>query len=214
MGAAEPGGVIENIARYLEMGFSPAMAALKGAKEITFTVLSMSASLIAVFLPILLMGGIVGRLFREFSVTLAIAIVTSLVVSLTTTPSLCAKFLKPVHEQKHGRLYRASEKVFDGILGGYRGSLGWVLDHPLLMLGVTLGTACLSVYLYVVVPKGFFPQQDTGRLTGNVRVPPDVSFAVSSEKLQEFARIIQADPAVENVGASGGFGSSIIILPR
>src|SRR5204862_1172803 len=128
------------------------------------------------------------------------------VVSLTPTPSLCAKFLQPVHEQKHGRLYRASEKVFDGILSGYRGSLGWVLDHPLLMLGVTLGTACLSVYLYVVVPKGFFPQQDTGRLTGNVRVPPDVSFAVSSEKLQDFARIVQADPAVENVGASGGFG--------
>jgi multidrug efflux pump len=198
--------VIENIARYLEMGFSPVMAALKGAKEITFTVLSMSVSLIAVFLPILLMGGIVGRLFREFSVTLAIAIVTSLVVSLTTTPSLCAKFLKPVHERKHGRLYHASEKVFEGILAGYRGSLGWVLDHPLLMLGVTLGTACLSVYLYVVVPKGFFPQQDTGRLTGNVRVPPDVSFAVSSEKLQEFARIIQEDPAVQNVGASGGFG--------
>jgi len=198
--------VIENIARYLEMGFSPVAAALKGAKEITFTVLSMSVSLIAVFLPILLMGGIVGRLFREFSVTLAIAIVTSLVVSLTTTPSLCAKFLKPVHERKHGRMYLASEKVFDTILNGYRVSLGWVLDHPLLMLGVTLGTACLSVYLYVVVPKGFFPQQDTGRLTGNVRVPPDVSFAMSSEKLQEFARIVQADPAVENVGASGGFG--------
>jgi multidrug efflux pump len=125
--------VIENIARYLEMGFSPVAAALKGAKEITFTVLSMSVSLIAVFLPILLMGGIVGRLFREFSVTLAIAIVTSLVVSLTTTPSLCAKFLKPVHERKHGRMYLAPEKVFDTILNGYRVSLGWVLDHPLLM---------------------------------------------------------------------------------
>src|SRR5436190_11250318 len=198
--------VIENIARYLEMGLRPAAAALAGAKEISFTVLSMSTSLVAVFIPILLMGGILGRLFREFSVTLAIAIAVSLIVSVTTTPSMCAKFLRPENERRHGRLYRASEKVFDGILSGYRGSLGWVLDHPLLMLGVTLGTACLSVYLYVVVPKGFFPQQDTGRLTGNVRVPPDVSFAVGSEKLQEFARIIQADPAVENVGASGGFG--------
>jgi multidrug efflux pump len=188
------------------MGFSPVAAALKGAKEVSFTVLSMSVSLIAVFIPILLMGGIVGRLFREFSVTLAIAIVTSLVVSLTTTPSMCAKFLKSVREQQHGRLYRASEKIFNGILGGYRVSISWVLNHPQLMLGVTVGTACLSVYLYIVVPKGFFPQQDTGRLIGNVRVAPDVAFAVSSQKLQEFAQIIQADPAVQNVGASSGFG--------
>src|SRR5262249_11145485 len=140
--------VIENIARYLESGYSPAVAALKGAKEIAFTVVSMSVSLIAVFIPILLMGGIVGRLFREFSVTLALAIATSLVVSLTTTPSMCAKFLRPVHEKQHGKLYGLSEWIFDAILAGYRISLGWVLRHPRFMMTATVGTACLSVYLY------------------------------------------------------------------
>jgi multidrug efflux pump len=201
--------VIENIARYLEAGSSPAVAALKGAKEIAFTVVSMSVSLIAVFTPILLMGGIIGRLFREFSVTLAIAIATSLVVSLTTTPSMCAKFLKPVHENQHGRLYRLSEKMFNGILGGYRVALGWVLRHPAFMLGVTVGTACLSVYLYTIIPKGFFPQQDTGRLMGNMLTSPDASFAVAAEKITEFSNIVRADPAVQNVSASaggGGFG--------
>src|SRR5215831_9573104 len=136
--------VIENIARYLEAGYSPAAAALKGAKEIAFTVVSMSISLIAVFIPILMMGGIIGRLFREFSVTLAMAIVTSLIVSLTTTPSMCAKFLRPVHENQHGKLYGLSENIFDSILAGYRVTLGWVLRHPALMLGVTVSTACLS----------------------------------------------------------------------
>src|SRR5215831_15974785 len=198
--------VIENITRYLEAGFSPAAAALKGAKEIAFTVVSMSLSLIAVFTPILLMGGIIGRLFREFSVTLAIAIATSLVVSLTTTPSMCAKFLKPVHENQHRRLYRLSEKVFNGILGGYRISLGWVLRHPAFMMGVTVGTACLSVYLYLIIPKGFFPQQDTGRLMGNMLVSPDSSFAISAAKITEFAKIVQADPAVQNISASAGGG--------
>jgi hydrophobe/amphiphile efflux-1 (HAE1) family protein len=190
--------VIENIARYLEQGLTPVAAALRGAQEISFTVLSMSVSLIAVFIPILLMGGIVGRLFREFSVTLAIAIVTSLVVSLTTTPAMCARFLRPSRERHRGKVHQF-----------YGTSLGWVLRHPLFMLGVTVGTACLSIYLYIVVPKGFFPQQDTGRLMGNVQVAPDVSFAISSQKLIEFSEIVRQDPAVENVSASaggGGFG--------
>src|SRR5262249_18241415 len=181
--------VIENIARYLEAGYSPAAAALKGAKEIAFTVVSMSVSLIAVFTPILLMGGIIGRLFREFSVTLAIAIATSLVVSLTTTPSMCAKFLRPVHESEHGRLYRLSEAIFNGIIRGYRVSLAWVLRHPAFMMGVTVGTACLSVYLYTIIPKGFFPQQDTGRLMGFMQMSPDTSFAAAAERITQFAEV-------------------------
>ena len=199
--------VIENIARYLESGYTPAGAALKGAKEISFTVVSMSLSLIAVFTPILLMGGIIGRVFREFSVTLAIAIATSLVVSLTTTPSMCAKFLRSEHEVQHGRLYRFSERMFDGILAGYRSGLSWVLRHPAFMLGVTCGTACLSIYLYIIVPKGFFPQQDTGRLSGYMQMEPDASYAATAAKITEFAKVVGEDPAVQNVSASvGGFG--------
>jgi multidrug efflux pump len=194
--------VIENITRYLEKGFSPAVAALKGSREISFTVVSMSASLIAVFIPILLMGGIVGRLFREFSVTLVVAIAVSLVVSLTTTPSMCAKFLHPDQHRGHGKLYRASERVFEWILGGYRVSLGWVLRHQPLMLGVTVATACMSVYLYVIVPKGFFPQQDTGRLQGNIQASPDMAFAIVNQKLNQIVDIVRADPAVEAVGAA------------
>jgi multidrug efflux pump len=194
--------VIENITRYLEKGFSPAIAALKGSREISFTVVSMSFSLIAVFIPILLMGGIVGRLFREFSVTLVVAIAVSLVVSLTTTPSMCAKFLHPDQHRGHGKLYRASERVFEGILGGYRVSLGWVLRHQPFMLGLTVVTACLSVYLYIIVPKGFFPQQDTGRLQGYIQSSPDMSFAIVNQKLNQIVDICRADPAVEAVGAA------------
>src|SRR5215510_9707728 len=194
--------VIENITRYLEMGMRPAMAALTGAKEISFTVLSMSTSLVAVFLPLLLMAGILGRLFREFSVTLAVAIGISLIVSLTTTPSMCAKFLQSQHERKHGRLYRASEVGFDWLLGGYRRSLRWVLHHPAPVLLLTIGTACVSVYLYVIVPKGFFPQQDTGRLQGNIQAAPNLAFNIVSERLTQFMKIVQADPAVESVSAN------------
>jgi multidrug efflux pump len=194
--------VIENITRYLEKGFSPAIAALKGSREISFTVVSMSFSLIAVFIPILLMGGIVGRLFREFSVTLVVAIAVSLVVSLTTTPSMCAKFLHPDQHRGHGKLYRASERVFEWILGGYRVSLGWVLRHQPFMLGLTVVTACLSVYLYIIVPKGFFPQQDTGRLQGYIQSSPDMSFAIVNQKLNQIVDICRADPAVEAVGAA------------
>src|SRR5262245_50295694 len=194
--------VIENITRYLEIGMRPAMAALKGAKEIGFTVLSMSVSLIAVFLPILLMGGILGRLFREFSITLAVAIAISLVVSVTTTPSMCAKFLRSQHERRHGWLYRVFEAGFDFLLGGYRRSLRWVLHHPALMLMVTIGTACLSVYLYIVVPKGFFPQQDTGRLQGNIQSAPSQAFTITSERLEQYMKILMTDPAIQSVAGS------------
>jgi len=194
--------VIENITRYLELGMRPAMAALTGAKEISFTVLSMSTSLVAVFLPLLLMGGILGRLFREFSVTLAVAIGISLIVSITTTPSMCAKFLQPQHNRKHGWLYRIFESGFDWFLGGYRRSLGWVLRHPAPMLLLTISTACFSVYLYIIVPKGFFPQQDTGRLQGNIQASPNLAFNVVSERLAQFMKVVQGDPAVQSVSAN------------
>ncbi len=161
--------VIENIARFLEAGHSPLEAALEGSSEIGFTVLSMSVSLVAVFIPILLMGGVVGRLFREFAVTLSTAIAVSLCVSLTTTPMMCARFLRPVSEAKHGRIFRASERVFQWALDTYAYGLRWVLRHQPFMLAVTGATVCLSVYLYIVIPKGFFPQQDTGRLIGSDR---------------------------------------------
>jgi multidrug efflux pump len=199
--------VIENITRYLEQGYSPVQAAYKGSREIGFTVLSMSTSLVAVFIPILLMGGIVGRLFREFAVTLSIAIAVSLVVSLTTTPMMCAKFLKPVEKQKHGRLYRSSERVFDWILESYSRGLGWVLRHQPFTLAVTIGTLCLSVALYIFVPKGFFPQQDTGRLMGSIQAAQDISFGALRQKLSEYAAIVQKDPAVDQVMVfSGGRG--------
>ncbi|HVX67127.1 MAG TPA: efflux RND transporter permease subunit, partial [Bryobacteraceae bacterium] len=197
--------VIENITRYLEQGMRPFEAALRGSKEIGFTVLSMSLSLIAVFIPILLMGGIVGRLFREFAVTLSVAIAMSLVVSLTTTPMMCAKFLKSEHEVRHGRIYRASERFFDWILSHYATSLAWVLRHPQPTLLILIATVALNVYLYVVVPKGFFPQQDTGRITGSIQGAQDISFPAMRQKLQQFVDIVKQDPAVENVvGFTGG----------
>jgi len=201
--------VLENISRYREQGVPPFQAALRGAKEITFTVLSMSLSLVAVFIPILLMGGMVGRLFREFAVTLSVAIVVSLLVSLTTTPMMCARLLKPEQGTSHGWWYRVSEQFFEGMRGGYATSLAWVLRHPRSMLAVTLATMGLSVYLYVIIPKGFFPQQDTGRLSGNIQASQDISFQAMSQKLTEVVEIIQSDPAVETVmGFSGGGGGS------
>ncbi|HEY8020540.1 MAG TPA: multidrug efflux RND transporter permease subunit [Thermoanaerobaculia bacterium] len=193
--------VIENITRYLEQGMQPFEAALKGAAEIGFTVVSISLSLIAVFLPILLMGGIVGRLFREFAVTLSVAIVVSLLVSLTTTPMMCAKLLKAHGEERHGRLYRASERGFEAIHGGYDRSLSWVLRHQGLTLFVTLATMAASIYLYVIVPKGFFPQQDTGRLTGSVQGDQSSSFGAMRLRLEKLAAIVQRDPAIEAVSA-------------
>ncbi|HEY1338487.1 MAG TPA: multidrug efflux RND transporter permease subunit [Bryobacteraceae bacterium] len=197
--------VIENITRRLESGMAPLQAALVGAKEIGFTVLSMSTSLVAVFIPILLMGGIVGRLFRKFAVTLTAAIAVSLVVSLTTTPMMCAKFLESEHGRQHGRFYRAGERAFDWLLGEYDSGLRWVLRHPSATFLATLGAIALNVYLYIAVPKGFFPQQDTGRLTGSIVGAQDISFPAMREKLAAFIDTVQHDPAVENVvGFTGG----------
>jgi multidrug efflux pump len=192
--------VIENITRYLEQGMSPMEAALRGSREIGFTVLSMSLSLIAVFIPILMMGGIVGRMFREFAITLSVAVGISLVVSLTTTPTMCARFLKSEEPgTRHNWLYRASDAAFQWLHDGYARSLRWVLRHQPLVFGMLLGTVCLAVYLYVVVPKGFFPQQDTGRINGNARAPEDMAFATMREKLNAYIAIVREDPAVDVV---------------
>src|SRR6202051_3879654 len=197
--------VIENITRYLEEGESPLAAAMKGSREIGFTVLSMSTSLIAVFIPLLLMGGIIGRLFREFAITLSVAIVVSLCVSLTTTPMMCAHFLKSQKGEKRGKLYLASERVFQWSVATYASGLRWVLRHQPFMLVLTGATICLSVYLYIVIPKGFFPQQDTGLMAGNILASQDTSFPVMQDKLKEYTDIVMSDPAVESmVGQSGG----------
>ena len=201
--------VLEDITRYMEQGMGPVQAAFRGAREIGFTVLSMSTSLVAVFIPILLMQGLVGRLFREFAVVLSTAIAMSLVISLTVTPMLCAKFLRPESEKKHGRIYRTSERGFDWMLKVYRGSLGVVLRHQPLTLLVTIGTAVLSIYLYIIAPKGFFPQQDTGRLGGAIQASQDISFPALRDKMLQYVQIVLKDPAVNNVvGFSGGQGSS------
>ena len=198
--------VIENVMRHLEEGMQPMQAALLGAKEIGFTVLSISISLVAVFTPLLLMGGIVGRLFREFAVTLSVAILVSLVVSLTTTPMLCSRLLKTRAADDHGRLYLASERFFNWILSLYERSLTWVLRHPLPMLLLLLITIALNVYLIMVVPKGFFPQQDTGRLAGGIQGAQDSSFVAMRQRMARFVDIIRADPAVANVVAFTGSG--------
>src|SRR5215470_4695643 len=196
--------VIENVTRHLEEGMRPMQAALLGAKEIGFTVLSISISLVAVFTPLLLMGGIVGRLFREFAVTLSVAILVSLVVSLTTTPMICSRLLK--HGESHGRLYRASERVFEWILSLYERSLTWVLRHPLPMLLLLLITIGVNFYLLAIVPKGFFPQQDTGRLAGGIQGSQDSSFTAMRQRMARFVDIIKSDPAVANVVAFTGSG--------
>jgi multidrug efflux pump subunit AcrB len=202
--------VLENITRYVEQGMDAVQAAFKGAAEIGFTVLSMSLSLVAVFIPLLMMGGIVGRLFREFAVTLSIAIGVSLLVSLTTTPTMCAKFLRPGESNKrHNVFYRVSEWLFDSLLATYQRALTWVLAHQPVTLVVTILVACLSVYLYIIVPKGFFPQQDTGRLQGSVQAAQDISFQAMSGKMEQFVKIILKDPAVDTaVGFAGGGGAT------
>src|ERR1700694_2409582 len=198
--------VIENIARHIEGGMKPFEATMKGASEIGFTVLSMSTSLVAVFIPILMMGGIVARLFREFAVVLSVTIGVSLFVSLTTTPMMCARFLR--HESvKHNRCYRFSENAFNRLLRTYDFSLRWVLRHQFLILLVTLGTVCLNVYLFIRTPKGFFPQQDTGRLNGAILGDQDLSFAAMSQKMRIFTDIVLQDPAVETVMSFTGGGS-------
>ncbi len=195
--------VIENIARHVEGGMKPFAASLLGAKEMGFTVLSMSLSLVAVFTPILLMGGILGRLFREFAVTLSIAIGFSLLVSLTTTPMLCARVLR--HETgKHGWLYRTFERGFETLKRDYELGLSWVLRHQALTLTLLLATIGLNAYLFVIVPKGFFPQEDTGQLNGNIVGDQSLSFAAMRDKLHQFDALVMQDPAVETISSYTG----------
>src|ERR1700735_2095353 len=201
--------VMENVARHLENGLKPFAAALKGAEEIGFTVFSISISLIAVFIPLLLMGGIVGRLFREFAITLSTAIVVSMIISLTTTPMMCAYLLRDEHKKKHGRLYMASEKFFDGMLSLYRRTLHLVLDNPLPTLIVLFINIVLNVVLIIKTPKGFSPQQDTGALSGSVRGPQDSSFPAMDDSVRQIVAVVKKDPAVANViGFTGGGGAT------
>ena len=200
--------VIENITRYLEQGMRPMDAALRGAREIGFTVLSMSTSLIAVFIPLLLMGGIVGRLFREFAVTLSVAITVSLAVSLTTTPMMCSRLLKTHGEkQKRGRFHRTSEAAFTALLNFYDRTLRWILQHPAQTLVLLLCTISANIYLLKVVPKGFFPLQDTGTIYGGVQGSQDISYQAMEGIVRRYVEIVKTDPAVANVMAfTGGQG--------
>jgi multidrug efflux pump len=201
--------VMENITRHLEAGMEPFAATLKGAREIGFTVLSISISLIAVFIPLLLMGGIVGRLFREFAITLSTAILVSMAISLSTTPMMCAYLLRNEHSKKHGWLYMATERFFERILSWYRNSLHWVLDHAFLTLTVLFLTIALNVVIVLKIPKGFFPQQDTGTLGGGIQGPQDASFQVMNDSIQKIEGVVNKDPAVANViGFTGGGGAT------
>ena len=208
--------VLENIARHVEAGVPRIEAAVRGAGEVAFTVLSMSVSLIAVFIPILLMGGIIGRLFREFAVTLSVAILISLVVSLATTPMMCAVLLRPPRATGQSWLSRTSQRLFGGILQSYRDSLDWALRHPLTVVLALFVVIGLNFYLYVAIPKGFFPQQDTGRLVGGVQADQSISFQLMEKKFAEFVAIIRKDAAVESVvgftGGQGNFGLVFVAL--
>jgi len=197
--------VLENVSRHVEAGMPRFQAALQGAREVGFTVLSMSLSLIAVFLPITLMGGIVGRLFREFAITLSIAVLVSLAVSLTTTPMMCARLIARPAAANRGGFYRAGERAFNMVLRRYDRSLRWALGHPRAMMLLLLATLCLNFYLFVIVPKGFFPQQDTGRLVGGIQADQSISFQLMQQKLTQFISIVKSDPAVASVvGFTGG----------
>jgi multidrug efflux pump len=201
--------VMENISRHIEDGMEPFAASLKGAKEIGFTVMTISVSLIAVFIPLILMGGIVGRLFREFAITLSTAILVSMVISLTTTPMMCAHLLKSEHSQKHGRMYMMSERFFDWLLNVYRKSLRWMLENPALVLTALGLTIALNVVTVYKIPKGFFPQQDTGSLSGAMRGPEDSSYPIMNSTLVLVQQTIVKDPAVQNViGFTGGGGAT------
>src|SRR4029079_293713 len=180
--------------------------AIAGARQIGFTVFSISISLVAVFIPILLMGGIVGQLFREFAGTLSGAILISMVVSLTTTPMMCARLLKRPQDESHGRLFQATERMFDAIVRFYERTLTWVLRHQPLTLAVTLATMAATVFLYAKIPKGFFPQQDAGRLTGTIQADQDTSFQAMQGKLARFVDIVQHDPDVESANGFLGGG--------
>jgi hydrophobe/amphiphile efflux-1 (HAE1) family protein len=205
--------VIENVFRFIEHGDNSLNAAYKGAKQIGFTVVSMSTSLIAVFIPLLFMGGLIGRLFHEFAVTLSLAILVSGVISLTLTPMLCSRFLRP--EASYGNpgvFYRALEKGFNSLLGGYELGLKWVLRHQIIMLLVTLGTVVATVYMYKMVPKGFFPQQDTGVIMGSSEASQDISFSAMEQLQKRLAQIVLDDPAVLSLGSfiGGGRGNSTV----
>jgi multidrug efflux pump len=204
--------VVENVMRHIEAGMSVLEATLTGAKEIGFTVLSISISLVAVFIPILLMGGIVGRLFREFAVVLSVAVLVSLIISLTTTPMMCALLLRPHGATRRGRFALLGERIFDAITRAYDRTLQLALRHQAITMLIFILTAGVNAYLFWVVPKGFFPQQDNGRLGANIVAAQDVSFAAINEKMQQFAAIIQADPAVDTVtlftGGGGGRGTT------
>jgi multidrug efflux pump len=197
--------VLENVTRYIEDGLSPLQAALKGANEVGFTVLSMSISLIAVFIPILLMGGIIGRLFREFAMTISISILISLAISLSTTPMMCAVLLRGDAGEGHGRFYHVSERFFEAMLDFYRRTLDSALAHPRLVMLILAAVLGLNFYLYDVIPKGFFPQQDTGRIVGSIQADQSISFQLMQQKLTQFVSIVKKDPAVETaVGFTGG----------
>jgi multidrug efflux pump len=200
--------VIENITRYIEEGMPPMEAALKGAREIGFTVLTISVSLVAVFIPILMMGGIVGRLFREFAVTLSVAIIVSLLVSLTTTPMMCSRLLKHIRDDQHGKMFRASERVFQRTLRAYERSLGWVLERSALTLVVLAITVAVNVYLLWIVPKGFFPQQDNGTVFGGIQGPQDTSFQAMQVAVARIVDVVKTDPAVDSVMAFTGGGGA------
>ena len=203
--------VIENVYRYIEQGQTTMQAALNGAKQIGFTVISISTSLVAVFIPLLFMGGLIGRLFHEFAVTLSLAILVSGVISLTLTPMMCSRFLKPESAYKtEGPFYRACERAFNGLLFGYEHGLKWVLRHQGFMLLVALATFVATLWLYIIVPKGFFPQQDTGVIMGTTEAAQDVSFGTMARLQNQVARIVLADPAIDTVGSfiGGGPGGS------
>ena len=201
--------VIENISRYVEQGMRPLEAALQGASEIGFTVFSISMSLVAVFIPILMMGGIIGRLFREFAVTLSVAILVSLLVSLTATPMMCSRLLKAESSAGHGRLYKLNERFFNAISRAYEKGLRWVLRFPAFTLCVLLITIAVNIYLLIIVPKGFFPQQDNGTIYGGLQAAQDASFQSMQGLTQRVIEIIKSDPATEAVmGFTGGGGAT------
>ncbi|MBW5434296.1 MMPL family transporter [Bradyrhizobium canariense] len=202
--------MLENITRYVEQGERPLAAAYKGAAEIGFTIVSISISLIAVLIPLLLMGGIIGRLFREFAVTLAMAILVSLVVSLTLTPMMASRFLRANHEARHGRFYQWSERMFERVLGAYERGLDVALRHSFVTLCIFFATVALSIYLFILIPKGFFPQQDNGFLTAVSEMPQDISFAEMKRRQVELNTIVQADPAVASIAMFIGGGGTAL----
>jgi HAE1 family hydrophobic/amphiphilic exporter-1 len=204
--------VIENIVRYLEAGLNPMQAALKGAGEIGFTIVSITLSLIAVFIPLFLMGGYVGKLFQEFAVTVSVALVLSLAISLSLTPMLCSRLLKQVPDERHGRLYRLSERMFNGLLEWYHRGLQVALRHQFTTLLIMLGTIVATGYLYYVIPKGFFPQEDTGLIEGIAEAGQDVSYVNMAQRMEALVNILLQDPAVATVGDQMGPGGSTVSL--